>query len=76
MTLSLDNPDFIRRYTQIEGDVVVGGIKIGGKPEQWKGNLRYKYECACEANNTPEKTTKTAFSTSCNQYPHTKKSIR
>jgi len=46
--LSLDNPDFIRRYMQIEGDVVVGGIKIGGNPEQWKGNLRYKYECAFE----------------------------
>ena len=40
--LSLDNPDFIRRYTQVEGDVVVGGIRIGGNPEQWKGNLRYK----------------------------------
>ena len=50
--LSLDNPDFIRRYTQIEGDVVVGGIKIGGKPEQWKGNLRYKYECAFERKNS------------------------
>ena len=64
--LSLDNPDFIRRYTQVKGDVVVGGIRIGGNPEQWKGNLRYKYECACEANNTPGKTTKTTFSTSCN----------
>ena len=50
--LSLDNPDFIRRYTQVEGDVVVGGIKIGGNPEQWKGNLRYKYECAFERKNS------------------------
>ena len=50
--LSLDNPDFIRRYTQAEGDVVVGGIRIGGNPEQWKGNLRYKYECACERKNS------------------------
>lgn len=49
--LSLDNPDFIRRYTQAESDVVVGGIKIGGNPEQWKGNLRYKYECAFERKN-------------------------
>ena len=46
--LSLDNPDLIRRYMQAEGDVVVGGIRIGGNPEQWKGNLRYKYECAFE----------------------------
>ena len=59
--LSLDNPDFIRRYTQAEGDVVVGGIRIGGNPEQWKGNLRYKYECACEANNTIEKRQKQPF---------------
>ena len=59
--LSLDNPDFIRRYTQVEGDVVVGGIRIGGNPEQWKGNLRYKYECACEANNTLKKTTKNSL---------------
>ena len=59
--LSLDNPDFIRRYTQVEGDVVVGGIRIGGNPEQWKGNLRYKYECACEANNTLKKRQKQPF---------------
>lgn len=50
--LSLDNPDFIRRYMQAESDVVVGGIKIGGNPEQWKGNLRYKYECAFERKNS------------------------
>ena len=50
--LSLDNPDFIRRYTQAESDVVVGGIRIGGNPEQWKGNLRYKYECAFERKNS------------------------
>ena len=50
--LSLDNPDFIRRYMQAEGDVVVGGIRIGGNPEQWKGNLRYKYECAFERKNS------------------------
>lgn len=59
--LSLDNPDFIRRYTQAEGDVVVGGIRIGGNPEQWKGNLRYKYECVCKANNTIEKRQKQPF---------------
>ena len=52
--LSLDNPSFIRNYLQTDGDVVVGGIKIGGNPDQWKGNLRYRYECESEAINTIE----------------------
>lgn len=29
--LSLNNPSFIRNYLQTEGDVVVGGIAIGGE---------------------------------------------
>lgn len=52
--LSLNNPSFIRNYLQAEGDVVVGGIAIGGNPDQWKGNLRYRYERQCEAINTVE----------------------
>lgn len=52
--LSLNNPSFIRNYLQAEGDVVVGGIAIGGNPDQWKGNLRYHYERQCEAINTVE----------------------
>ena len=52
--LSLNTPSFIRNYLQTEGDVVVGGIAIGGNPDQWKGNLRYRYERQCEAINTVE----------------------
>ena len=52
--LSLNNPSFIRNYLQTEGDVVVGGIAIGGNPDQWKGNLRYRYERQCKAINTVE----------------------
>ena len=52
--LSLNNPSFIRNYLQTKGDVVVGGIAIGGNPDQWKGNLRYRYERQCEAINTVE----------------------
>ena len=52
--LSLDNPSFIHNYLQTEADVVVGGIAIGGHPDQWKHNLRYCYERRCEAINTVE----------------------
>ena len=52
--LSLDNPSFIRNYMQTEADVVVGGIAIGGSPDRWKGNLRYRYERKCETINTVE----------------------
>lgn len=46
--LHVDNPLFIQNYSQAEGDVVVGGLKIGGNSSQWGHNLRYKYEKACE----------------------------
>jgi glycosyltransferase, group 2 family protein len=52
--LALDNPSFIHNYLQTEGPVVVGGIVIGGNSDQWKGNLRYRYERQCEAINTVE----------------------
>lgn len=50
--LTLDNPHFIRRYLQTKSNVVVGGIRIGGDPDIWKDNLRYRYEKAYEQKNT------------------------
>ena len=52
--LSLDNPHFISNYLQAEGDVIVGGIEIGGNREAWKGNLRYRYEQAYKSKNSLE----------------------
>ena len=52
--LTLDNPHFIRRYLQTKSNVVVGGIRIGGDPDRWKNNLRYRYETAYEQKNTPQ----------------------
>lgn len=31
-----------------KGNVIVGGLKIGGNPITLKDNLRYKYEKKCE----------------------------
>ena len=50
--LTLDNSHFIRRYLQAKSNVVVGGIRIGGDPDIWKDNLRYRYEKAYEQKNT------------------------
>lgn len=50
--LTLDNSHFIRRYLQTKSNVVVGGIRIGGDPDIWKNNLRYRYEKAYEQKNT------------------------
>lgn len=51
--LTLDNPHFIRRYLQARNnDIVVGGIRIGGDPDVWRNNLRYRYEKAYEQKNT------------------------
>ena len=52
--LTLDNPHFIRRYLQTKSNVVVGGIRIGGDPDRWKNNLRYRYEKAYEQKSTPQ----------------------
>lgn len=46
--LKLDHSSFIDNYLRTPGDVVVGGIRIGGDPVKWKNNLRYRYEKACE----------------------------
>lgn len=39
---------FLERYLHTGGLVVVGGLRIGGAPEKWVSNLRYRYEKACE----------------------------
>lgn len=47
--LHVYNSLFIHNYTQLsEGEVVVGGLKIGGNPKELANNLRYKYEKSCE----------------------------
>lgn len=46
--ISLDNPHFIQNYEKSRGEVVVGGLTIGGDPRQWRNNLRYRYEKDCE----------------------------
>lgn len=47
--LHVDNPLFLYNYVNFSnGEVVVGGLKIGGNPKEWGSNLRYKYEKACE----------------------------
>lgn len=52
--LSLDNPHFISNYLHAEGDVIVGGIDIGGHLEKWNGNLRYRYEQAYKSKDSLE----------------------
>ncbi len=39
---------FLKNYLQTAGQVVVGGVRIGGDPRIWGRNLRYRYEKACE----------------------------
>lgn len=46
--LSLDNKLFVRNYMLSDGEVVVGGLTIGGNHAVWRDNLRYRYEKACE----------------------------
>ena len=46
--LRVCSSSFVKDYVDAEGSVVVGGLKIGGGPKVWKGNLRYRYEKACE----------------------------
>ena len=43
--LGLDKEDYIRKYTESQGDIVVGGITIAGN---YPDNLRWRYEKACE----------------------------
>lgn len=47
--LYVDNPQFIHNYIQTpKGDVIVGGLKIGGNSKELANNLRYRYEKSCE----------------------------
>ena len=46
--LHICSPSFVKRYVKARGDVVVGGVRIGGDERKWAGNLRYRYEKACE----------------------------
>ena len=47
--LHIDHPNFLLNYLKTEGDIIVGGLKIGGDAEALNHNLRYRYEKACEA---------------------------
>lgn len=46
--LQIDNNLFVKNYLQAEGNVVVGGLKIGGNEKLLVNNLRYLYEKNCE----------------------------
>ena len=46
--LHIYNPRFLQNYLHAEGKIIVGGLKIAGKPNKLAHNLRYKYEKACE----------------------------
>ncbi|MCI6160379.1 MAG: glycosyltransferase [Prevotellaceae bacterium] len=52
--LSIENTHFIKNYMDSNGDVVVGGVKIGGEEDMWFDNLRYRYEKKCEPAHTME----------------------
>ena len=53
--MEIDNPHFLQRYLEADdGDVVDGGIAIGGDSHQWKQNLRYQYERQCAPQHTAE----------------------
>ena len=49
-------PDYIAQYASTPDDwtVVDGGICVGGSKEEWKGNLRYRYEKAEEHKHTTD----------------------
>ena len=57
------NDDIIRKYVEYDGpeQVVCGGVKAGGDEEQWKGNLRYRYERACEHHHCAEERRKRPY---------------
>lgn len=46
--MKVSSPSFVENYVNTEGSAVVGGLKVGGDPERWAGNLRYRYEKAYE----------------------------
>ena len=58
--LSLRRADFVESYARSEGDIVVGGIEIGGSPATWGRNLRYIYEKRCEGAHSAEERSRRA----------------
>lgn len=57
--MKIDSPNFLQHYMEADGgDVVDGGIAISGDSEQWKRNLRYRYELHCAPQHTAEERTK------------------
>lgn len=50
----VNNDRFIENYLSDGGEVVVGGIKIGGDAKLLKNNIRYKYEKASETAHNAE----------------------
>ena len=57
--MEMGSPDFLQRYIEAEdGDVIDGGIAIGGDCHQWKHNLRYQYERQCAPQHTAAERTK------------------
>lgn len=46
--LHVCSPTFLERYVQSCGEVVVGGIRMGGDAHRLRHNLRYRYEKASE----------------------------
>lgn len=52
--LGVGRADFVEKYVESEGDIVVGGVEIGGDPKVWGDNLRYQYEKRCEGAHSVE----------------------
>ena len=57
--MEIDTPHFLQHYVEADdGDVVDGGIVIGGDNSQWKQNLRYQYEQSCAPQHTAKERAK------------------
>ena len=57
--MEISDPRFLQRYTEAgNGDVIDGGIAIGGDFHRWKQNLRYRYERKCAPQHTAEERAK------------------
>ena len=54
---------FLQNYVEYDGSesVICGGVKAGGNEEQWKGNLRYRYERAAEQRHIVEERRKRPY---------------
>lgn len=57
--MEVPDSQFLERYIEAtDGDVVDGGIAIGGDRQQWKQNLRYRYELNCAPQHTAQERAK------------------